>query len=92
MPVKQTERILHKVYLIDDDPTATFLLTDLAESVDSPYVVFESEVQFLRQDLQALQGCIVCDLRIPGLSGLELQDEWHKRGRQSSDDLHFGLC
>ena len=69
-----------KVYLIDDDPVAVFLLVDLAESVGLPYVVFESAVKFLEQDLRGLEGCIVSDLRMPGLSGLELQDELHKRG------------
>ena len=78
-----SNQMLHatpKVYLIDDDPVATFLLVDLAESVNLPYVVFESAVKFLEQDLTGLEGCIVSDLRMPGLSGLELHDELHKRG------------
>jgi len=69
-----------KVYLIDDDPVATYLLVDLVESVNQPYVVFESASKFLEQDLRGVQGCIVSDLRMPGVSGLELQDELHKRG------------
>lgn len=77
---KQTERSLPKVYLIDDDPVANFLLIDLVESVDLPYVVFESGLKFIEQpDLAELQGCIVSDLRMPGMSGLELQDELHRR-------------
>jgi len=81
MQKKQSEPTTPKVYLIDDDPIATFLLTDLVESVNLPYVIFESAVQFLKQEnLNELQGCIVCDLRMPGLSGLELQDELHKQG------------
>jgi FixJ family two-component response regulator len=43
-------------------------------------VVFESAVKFLEQDLRGLEGCIVSDLRMPGMSGLELQDELPKRG------------
>jgi two-component system, LuxR family, response regulator FixJ len=69
-----------KVYLIDDDPVAAFLLVDLAESVNLPYAVFDSAAKFLEQDLGGLEGCIVSDLRMPGMSGLELQDELHKRG------------
>lgn len=72
---KQSERILPKVYLIDDDPVISFLLVDLVESVDLPYVVFDSAKRFLEQDLCTLAGCIVTDVRMPGLSGLDLQDE-----------------
>lgn len=80
MNSKHNERSLPRVYLIDDDPVVTFLLVDLVESVNLPYVVFESAVKFLEQDLQGLEGCIVSDLRMPGMSGLELQDELPKRG------------
>ncbi len=80
MNTKQSGDAVPKVYLIDDDPVAVFLLVDLAESVDLPYVVFENAVKFLEQELNGLEGCIVSDLRMPGLSGLELQDELHKRG------------
>lgn len=73
-------RAFPKVYLIDDDPVANFLLVDLLESVNLPYVVFDSAVKFLQQDLEGLEGCIVSDLRMPGMSGLELQDELHRRG------------
>ena len=69
-----------KVYLIDDDPVSTFLLVDLVESINLPYAVFESAVKFLEEDLHGLQGCIVSDLRMPVISGLDLQDELHKRG------------
>ena len=69
-----------KVYLIDDDPVSTFLLVDLVESIGLPYAVYENAVKFLEQDLHGLQGCIVSDLRMPVISGLDLQDELHKRG------------
>ena len=69
-----------KVYLIDDDPVSTFLLVDLVESIGLPYVVFENAVKFLKKDLGGLEGCIVSDLRMPFISGLDLQDELHKRG------------
>jgi FixJ family two-component response regulator len=75
MPSKQSEPILPKVYLIDDDPVITFLLTDLVESVNLPHAVFENATSFLAQDLSTLAGCIVTDVRMPGMSGLELQDE-----------------
>ena len=80
MTTKSTAPTVPKVYLIDDDPVAMFLLVDLAESVDLPHVALTSAVKFLEQDLQGLEGCIVSDLRMPGMSGLELQDELHRRG------------
>lgn len=80
MNTRKFERPQPRVYLIDDDPVAAFLLVDLAESVNLPYAVFDSAAKFLEQDLGGLEGCIVSDLRMPGMSGLELQDELHKRG------------
>ena len=80
MNAKQSERTVPKVYLIDDDPVVTLLLVDLVESVNLPYVVFESAVKFLERDLDGLQGCIVSDLRMPGMSGLDLQEALQKRG------------
>ena len=75
MPTKQSDPRLPKVYLIDDDPVITFLLVDLVESVGLPYAVFDSAKVFLQQDLSTLAGCIVTDVRMPGISGLDLQDE-----------------
>lgn len=54
MTTKQSARSVPKVYLIDDDPVVTFLLVDLTESVNLPYVVFENAVKFLEQDLEGL--------------------------------------
>ena len=43
------------MHLIDDDPVVTFLMVDLVESVNLPYVVYESAVSFLEQDLDGLR-------------------------------------
>ncbi len=80
MTANRSERTAPKVYLIDDDPVATMLLVDLVESVNLPHVVFASAVTFLDQDLDGLQGCIVSDLRMPGMSGLDLQEQLQRRG------------
>ncbi len=71
------------VYLIDDDPVISFLLTDLVESINLPYAVFHDAAAFLDQDFSVLSGCIVTDVRMPGMSGLELQDKL----RQAEIDL-----
>lgn len=75
MPTRHAQTIPPRVYLIDDDPVISFLLVDLVESVDLPYSAFANAASFLEQDLSALSGCIVTDVRMPGMSGLELQDE-----------------
>ena len=67
MNVELSGRTVPKVYLIDDDPIVTFLLIDPVESVNLSCVVFDSAVKFLEHDLQGLQGCIVSDLRMPGM-------------------------
>lgn len=76
----QTDQIEPKVYLIDDDPVITFLLVDLVESVGLPYAVYVDADSFLKQDLSKLAGCVVTDVRMPGMSGLELQDELRLQG------------
>lgn len=73
-------RVESKVYLIDDDPVITFLLVDLVESVGLPYAVFTDAASFVQQDLSGLAGCIVTDVRMPGMSGLELQEELRQQG------------
>lgn len=77
---RQTDLPQSKVYLIDDDPVITYILTDLVESVRLPYAVFPDAASFLKQDLNKLSGCIVTDVRMPGMSGLELQDELRFQG------------
>ena len=77
------ESIPPTVYLIDDDPVISHLLVALVESINLPYVVFNDAAAFLDQDFSVLSGCIVTDVRMPGMSGLELQD----RLRQAEIDL-----
>lgn len=77
---KQSEAMTAKVYLIDDDPVISYVLVDLVESIGLPYAVFGNSISFLEQAVPAMSGCIVTDVRMPGMSGLDLQDEL--RGRQ----------
>ncbi len=77
---RQTDLPQPKVYLLDDDPVVTYILTDMVESVHLPYAVFPDAASFLKQDLAQLTGCIVTDVRMPGMSGLELQSELHFQG------------
>ncbi len=77
---KQSDELLPKVYLIDDDPVASYALADLVESIGLPYAAFKDAESFLKEDASTLAGCIVTDVRMPGMSGLELQDELRHQG------------
>lgn len=79
MLAKTPERPQPQVFLIDDDPVITHILVDLVESIGLPHVVFNDAASFLKQDLSLLSGCIVTDVRMPGMSGLELQDDLRYR-------------
>lgn len=68
-----------KVYLIDDDPVISYVLVDLVESIGLPYAVFTNSLTFLEQAQPTMSGCIVTDVRMPGMSGLDLQDELRQR-------------
>lgn len=68
-----------KVYLIDDDPVISYVLVDLVESIGLPYAVFTNSLTFLEQVQPTMSGCIVTDVRMPGMSGLDLQDELRQR-------------
>lgn len=61
------------VFIIDDDPAVREALEDLLRSVGIEVVSFASAPDFLDSKRADTPGCIVLDVRLPGLSGLELQ-------------------
>jgi two-component system response regulator FixJ len=61
-----------KVYVIDDDEAMRDSLKFLLESADFSVMLFESALNFL-DALPSLDfGCVVSDVRMPGLDGIEL--------------------
>lgn len=68
------------VFIVDDDPAIRFAMQALMESVSLAHEIFESGDAFLEQADQQRPGCLVLDIRMPGLSGLELQDELIEQG------------
>jgi FixJ family two-component response regulator len=69
------------VYVIDDDPHVRSGLSNLIRSMGLQAQVFGSAAEFLRVERQATPCCVVCDIRLPGLSGLDFQAELAKRDR-----------
>ena len=61
------------VWVIDDDPAIREGLSSLLRSVGLGVATFASAQEFLRQPPAEGPGCLVLDVRLPGLSGLELQ-------------------
>jgi FixJ family two-component response regulator len=68
------------VYVIDDDASVCEALSSLFRSVGLPVQVFGSAAELLRSDLPAVASCVVLDVRLPGLSGLDLQAELANAG------------
>jgi FixJ family two-component response regulator len=67
------------VVVVDDDEAIRDSLSMLLESVGIQHRLYSNAASFL-DDLDRLRhGCIVLDIRMPGMSGLELQAELNKR-------------
>jgi RNA polymerase sigma factor (sigma-70 family) len=61
------------VFVVDDDASLRASLQDLLESVGLQVVACASAQEFLRRPRPEGPSCLVLDVRLPGLSGLELQ-------------------
>jgi FixJ family two-component response regulator len=61
--------------VVDDDPSIRDALTSLIRSVGLHVETFGSAQAFLRHPRPDASGCLVLDVRLPGLSGLDLQRE-----------------
>jgi len=64
-----------KVYVIDDAEEVRDAITLLMESVGLDVVAFHSADDFLDNYSNDFEGCILLDVRMPGMSGLELQEK-----------------
>lgn len=67
------------VFIIDDDTAILKSLTLLLESVGIPAKAFQRCQDFLDQYDSAIPGCVVVDVRMPEMSGLELQSTLSKQ-------------
>ena len=63
------------VFIVDDDPTVRGAICSLLMSVGQQVQPFESATDLLQFSLPAIPSCLVLDIRLPGLSGLDLQAE-----------------
>ena len=61
------------VAIVDDDESVQLALRDLIESDGLTALCFSSAEQFLGFEARGKAACLIADIRMPGMSGLELQ-------------------
>jgi FixJ family two-component response regulator len=66
------------VFIVEDDASMRRALTNLFQSVGLEVEVFGSASEMLRNKLPDVASCLVLDIRLPGLSGLDFQTELTK--------------
>lgn len=62
------------VFVVDDDPSIREVLHSLLESAGFSVQTFGSAEEFLKANLPDSPSCLLLDVRLPGMSGLELQE------------------
>jgi FixJ family two-component response regulator len=70
--VKEADSV---VFVVDDDSSVREAIKSLIMSVGLRVETFETAQQFLGSKRPEVPGCVVLDVRLPGLSGLDLQRE-----------------
>jgi FixJ family two-component response regulator len=63
------------VFVVDDDASIREALSSLIRSAGLRVATFSSAKEFLQSDKPNVPACLVLDVRLPGMSGLELQLE-----------------
>jgi FixJ family two-component response regulator len=71
------------ISIIDDDALARDGIGALVESLGYNAITFTSAEHFLQSDVIAETTCLITDLQMPGLSGLELQETLRSQGYQT---------
>ncbi|MCG8448361.1 MAG: response regulator [Pirellulales bacterium] len=68
------------VYVVDDDPQSCRAVAALVHTFGHQVRMFESPVEFLRSIDEARPGCVVLDIRLPGIDGMEVHQRLLQRG------------
>ncbi len=68
------------IRIVDDDPELLTSQKMLLSTLGWEVIAYSSGVEFLAHDALKRPGCLVLDVRMPGMTGLEVQQELEKRG------------
>lgn len=79
-PTVDTRREPPIVYVVDDDPSILEWITAVVESIQLPVRSFSSAHDLLDAFTPERSGCVVTDLRMPRMGGLELQERLNELG------------
>jgi len=77
MNIRHTSRL---VAIVDDDESVQSALQDLIEPDGLSTLCFGSAEQFLDSEARYKAACLIADIRMPGMSGLELQAKLKAEG------------
>jgi two-component system response regulator FixJ len=69
------------VFVIDDEEPVRASLVKLLRAIGFPSHAFPSAAAYLESEVLGVDGCLLLDLRMPGMSGIDLLEELNRRGR-----------
>jgi FixJ family two-component response regulator len=74
---------LGHVFVVDDNPDIRFYLTDLLQKMGYSVEGFDGAQAFLSLSMDIFPAVLVLDVRMPGISGIELQSQLQSQGRHT---------
>jgi len=80
MPTAETAPEQPTVFVVDDDPGIRDSVTWLFQSVGLPVETYGSAQKFLDTYVPSRPGCLILDVRLPGMGGLDLLEALRRRG------------
>jgi FixJ family two-component response regulator len=80
MPTAETAPEQPTVFVVDDDPGIRDSVTWLFQSVGLPVETYGSAQKFLDTYVASRPGCLILDVRLPGMGGLDLLEALRRRG------------
>lgn len=80
----------HCIFLVDDDPVVLASLSALLQTLGAEIQTFLTAEDFLNGVHEDSRGCVVTDLKLAGISGLQLQEHLNKVAAFSQSLLSVG--
>jgi FixJ family two-component response regulator len=87
-----TNSTLGHVFVVDDHPDIRFYLTDLLQKMGYSVEGFDGAQAFLSLSMDIFPAVLVLDVRMPGISGIELQSQLQSQGRHTPIVFMSGEC